>query len=46
MKRRLSTVTIVFACALAAALAQTLPPGVQKKASMGGHHRIRLSRTV
>ena len=36
MRRRLSTVTIACACALAAVLAQTLPAGVQKKASMGG----------
>jgi len=36
MRRRLLTATIVFCCALAAVLAQTLPPGVQKQASMGG----------
>jgi zinc protease len=36
MRHRLSTATIVFACALAAVFAQTLPAGVQKKASMGG----------
>src|SRR6185295_17492318 len=36
MRRRLSMVTIAFASALAAALAQTLPAGVQKMVSMGG----------
>ena len=36
MKRRLAAVTVVLACALGSVLAQTLPPGVQKKASMGG----------
>ena len=36
MRRRLLTATIAVYCALAAVLAQTLPPGVQKQASMGG----------
>src|ERR1039458_10230425 len=36
MKRILVFAAVVCACGLAAAFAQTLPPGVQKGASMGG----------
>src|SRR4026209_919855 len=36
MRRKLAVVTVLAACALAAAFAQTLPAGVEKKASMGG----------
>jgi zinc protease len=36
MNRRLAALTVVLACALASVLAQTLPSGVRKNASMGG----------
>ncbi len=36
MSRKLALIGVLVACAFAAAVAQTLPPGVQKMASMGG----------
>ena len=36
MSRKLVLIGVIVTCALAAAVAQTLPPGVQKMASMGG----------